>query len=266
MNINSIIIAVIIVGVTGLIFGVLLAVASIVFAVKTDEREELIIAELPGANCGACGYAGCSAFAAAVVGGEAPVNGCSVGKDKVAQKIARIMGVEAKKTEPVTARVMCVGDCAHAENKYEYSGIDNCAQAARLAGGAKTCPNGCLGLGTCAKACPFDAIKIENSIAVIDEEKCQACGICVAKCPKNIIKMVPKKNKVTIPCSNTEKGALANKYCTVSCIGCKICEKTCPVGAVKVEDNLASIDYSICTNCGLCAEKCPRKVIVNRGE
>lgn len=261
MSISVILYPVLIVGAIGLIFGCLLAFASIVFKVDTDEREELIVSELPGANCGACGYAGCSAYAAAIVNDGAPVNACSVGKDAVAEKIADIMGVSAEAVEPKVARVMCMGTHDVSIDKYEYHGISDCAAAARLAGGAKGCPNGCLGLGNCVSVCKFGAISIVNGVAVIDENKCTACGMCINKCPKHIIKFIPKKNKVWVPCSNNEKGAITKQYCSVGCLGCKMCEKVCPVGAVKVTDNFASIDFSLCINCGECAQKCPKNVI-----
>ncbi len=261
MSIGVILYPVLIVGTIGLIFGCLLAFASIVFKVMIDEREEKIAAELPGANCGACGYAGCAAYAQAVAQKIAPVNACVVGKDTVAEKIADIMGVKAEKVEPKYAKVMCMGTCDVSMNKYEYRGVSDCVAAAKLAGGAKTCPSGCLGLGSCVSVCKFDAISVVDGVAVIDEEKCTACGMCINKCPKHIIKFIPKKNKVWIPCSNNEKGAQTKQYCSVGCLGCKMCEKVCPVGAVKVTDNFASIDFSLCINCGECARKCPKNVI-----
>ncbi len=264
MNISDIVTAVVIVGATGLIFGCLLAFASIIFEIKSDERETKILDVLPGANCGACGYTGCSAYASAIVKENAPINACSVGRDAVAKKIGKIMGIKAEKVEPMTAKVMCGGDCSIAADKYEYEGIHDCLAASKLAGGPKECPNGCLGFGNCAIACPFDAISIENGVAVVNEEKCRACGICIKKCPKHIIKLVPKKNKYLVLCSNSEKGALTGKYCQAGCIGCKICEKVCLAGAIKVTDNLAHIDYDLCINCGECADKCPKKVIVKR--
>ena len=261
MNINNIINAVVIVGITGLFFGCVLAFASIVFNVKKDEREEEILKNLPGANCGACGYAGCSAYAAAIVNDNAPVNSCPVGKDAVANKIAEIMGVKSEAVEAKVAKVMCGGDCEKAKDKYIYHGNSDCISAARLGGGPKECTYGCLGLGTCVKECPFEAIEIVNGIAVVIEEKCQACGVCVSKCPKNIIQLVPALKKVYVNCSNKDKGALANKVCTSACIGCKICEKECPTNAITVQNNCAVIDYSLCTDCGLCAQKCPKKAI-----
>ncbi len=261
MNFSVILYPVLIVGTIGLVFGCLLAFASVVFSVKTDEREIEIISELPGANCGACGYAGCSSYAAAIVNDGAPVNACPVGKDAVAEKIAKIMGVEAEDVEEKAAKVMCMGSCDVAIYKYEYHGVSDCAAAAKLAGGAKSCPNGCLGLGSCVSVCEFGAISVVDGVAVIDDDKCVACGKCINKCPKHIIKFVPKKNKVWVPCSNNEKGVVTKQYCTVGCIGCKMCEKVCPVSSIKVTDNFASIDYSLCINCGECALKCPKKVI-----
>lgn len=258
---NQIVAAVAVVGITGLIFGCILALAAIVFAVKKDERIDEITEVLPGANCGACGFAGCSAYASAVVENGVPVNMCSVGKAPVAEKIGAIMGCDVGETVEMTACVLCGGDCEKAAEKYIYSGIDDCRAAEKLAGGAKECAYGCLGLGSCVKVCDFGAIKIENGIAVVDKEKCVGCGKCRDACPKHIIKLMPKTEKAAVLCSNKDKGAAVNKYCTVGCIGCKICEKNCEAEAVTVHDNLAEIDHEKCTACGICVEKCPKKVI-----
>ena len=258
---SGILLPVLIVGGCGLLFGCLLAFASVIFNVAKDDRIERIEEALPGANCGACGFAGCAAYAAAVVENDAPVSCCSVGKDPVARKIAQIMGKKAEKVEPRVARILCAGKCGIAEDKYEYSGISDCASAARLAGGAKVCPNGCLGLGSCVRACEFGAMYICDGVARVDESKCTACGMCLKACPKHIIELVPLDNKVWVPCSSVDKGADTNKYCRVGCIGCKICEKSCPTDAIKVEENHAVIDYDKCIGCGICADKCPKKLI-----
>ncbi len=258
---NEIISAVLVVGITGLIFGCILAIASVIFAVKKDERIDKIAEVLPGANCGACGMAGCSAYAAAIVESGAAINLCSVGKAAVAEKIAGIMGTEAGEVEEKVAKVLCQGTCENATDKYIYEGVADCRAAQRLAGGAKECAYGCLGLGTCVKACMFDAIKIENGIAVVDEEKCTGCGKCREACPKNVIELVPKSAKAVVLCKNKDKGAAVNKYCKTGCIACRICEKNCEFGAITVNDNCATIDYEKCTGCGVCAEKCPKKVI-----
>ncbi len=255
-----------VVGGLGLLFGLLLSFASVVFAVKKDERIEKITETLPGANCGACGFAGCAAYAEAVVKDGAPVNCCSVGKAPVAEKIGEIMGVDAGDVVEVTARVMCGGVLGKANKKYEYMGISDCVAASKLSGGAKECPYGCLGLGTCVSHCKFGAISVVDGVAIVDEDKCEACGMCLKSCPKGIIEFVPKTNKEWVLCKNHDRGALANKYCKVSCIGCKMCERICPTGAVTVTDNLAHIDYDKCVGCGQCAAKCPRKIIVIKGK
>ena len=204
MNIWNIITAVCVVGGIGLIFGLLLAFAAHIFAVKRDERAEKILSVLPGANCGSCGYAGCGAYAEAVVNGTASVNGCTVGKNAVAEQIADIMGVEAEEVTECVARVMCGGDCASVVYKFEYEGIKDCKAAAKFAGGAKKCESGCLGLGHCAHVCPFGAISVKDGVAIVDEKLCQACGKCINECPKNLIKLVPKNMRHWVLCSNPE--------------------------------------------------------------
>lgn len=264
MDISNIITAVCVVGGIGLLFGLLLALAAHIFAVKKDERAEKIQEVLPGANCGSCGYAGCSAYAEAVAKGDAPVNGCTVGKAAVAAQIAGIMGVEAGEVKEVVARVMCTGDRASVVYKFEYSGIEDCKAAMKFGGGAKGCQTGCVGLGRCAKACPFDAIHVIDGVAVVDDTMCQACGKCVRECPKNLIKLVPKNQRHWVVCSNPEMGKFVNQYCKNGCIGCHLCEKECKFDAIHVVDNHAIIDYDKCKNCGLCAKKCPRGVIVSK--
>ena len=261
---ESIISAVLVVGLIGLAFGLLLAFASVIFRVEVDERIDKITEILPGANCGACGYAGCSAYAKAVVEDDAPVNACSVGKGKVADEIAGIMGKSAGDVEPMTARVLCGGDCEQAKEKYEYYGVCDCSAANKLAGGAKACPSGCLGLGSCVSVCQFDAIHIENGIAVVDEEKCTGCGMCKKACPKKVIEIMPKNSKVYVKCNSHKTGKDVNAVCKVGCIACKICEKNCPLEAIAVTDNLAKIDYDKCKSCGVCIEKCPKKAIIKQ--
>lgn len=258
---NQIISAVLVVGITGLIFGCILALASVIFAVKKDERIDKITEILPGANCGACGMAGCSAYAAAIVNDGAAVNLCSVGKAPVAEKIGEIMGCAAGEVKEMTAKVMCAGTCENAKEKYTYMGIPDCKAASKLGGGAKACAYGCLGLGTCAAVCGFGAISVKDGVAVVDEEKCTGCGKCREACPKKVIELIPKKASVYALCNNKDKGAEVNKVCSVGCIACRICEKNCPVQAVSVTDNRAVVDYEKCIACGVCVEKCPKKVI-----
>ena len=257
----NILYAIIVLGVLGGVFGIVLAVASKVFAVDKDERLELIEASLPGANCGGCGYAGCSAYAQAIVENGAPTNACSAGGDSVAKKIANIMGVEQQNSEKKVALVRCSGGC-NANKKFEnYQGLHDCVAASKILGGNTQCSYACLGFGTCLSACKFEAISIINGVAIVNPEKCTGCMACSKVCPRNIIAPKPYGNNVYVPCHSIDKGADTRKYCTVGCIGCKICEKTCQFDAIHVENNLASIDYSKCTECGACIEKCPRKII-----
>lgn len=245
----------------GGIFALILAIASKVFAVKVDERIPKITECLPGANCGGCGYTGCAAYAEAIAKGDAAVNRCSAGGSEVSEKIAAIMGVTAGETLRYRAQVMCSGTNKFSSKKYVYEGAQDCVSAVRLGGGDKTCPNGCIGLGSCVSACKFNAIKVVDGVAVVDYRLCTGCGQCAAVCPKNTIRIIPFDSAHWVGCNSVDKGAQVRKYCEVGCIGCKMCEKVCEFGAITVKDNLASIDYSKCTDCGKCVEKCPRKII-----
>lgn len=258
---NNIVLAIIIVGAIGLLFGLLLAFAAIVFRVEVDERIEKIEELLPGANCGGCGYAGCSAYATAVVNDGAPVDACGAGGSRVAQQIGSIMGIAVGEKAALVAKVHCDGTCDKAKDKYEYHGIDDCLAASKFSGGQKACYSGCLGYGTCEKVCNFGAISIENGVARIDEDKCTACGMCVSACPKKLIELVPKDSKAFVMCNNHSTGKEVMAVCSAGCIACKICEKNCENGAISVLDNLAVIDYDKCTSCGVCKDKCPKKVI-----
>ncbi len=258
MSVTGIIIAAVIVGGTGLFIGVFLGVAGKKFAVEVDEREEAILGVLPGNNCGGCGYAGCSGLAAAIVKGEAEIGGCPV-----AEKIGTIMGIEAGAQARQVAFVKCAGTCDKAGKDYEYHGLNDCVMVNMMqAGGPKSCNYGCLGEGSCVKACPFDAIHIVNGVAVVDKEACKACSKCIAACPKKLIELVPYDQKHLVQCSSHDKGKDVMKACSVGCIGCKMCEKVCESDAIKVEGNVAHIDPEKCTNCGKCAEKCPKKIIM----
>lgn len=262
MNITGIVLAALVVGGTGLLIGVFLGVSGKKFAVETDEREEQVLEALPGNNCGGCGYAGCSGLASAIVKGEAPVDACPVGGASAADVIAQIMGVEAGGKERQTAFVKCAGTCDKATTEYLYDGIQDCAMANQMQdSGNKGCDYGCLGYGSCVKACPFGAIQIKDGIAVVDKEACKACGKCVSVCPKKLIELIPYRQETFVQCSSPEKGKALMDVCQVGCIGCRICEKNCEAGAIAVNHFLAHIDTDLCTNCGVCAQKCPRKII-----
>ncbi len=246
----------------GLFFGIVLAISSKVFEVKQDERITQIAEVLPGANCGGCGYAGCAALASAIVEGKAPVSACPVGGPDVAKNIAGIMGVDTGELVRYVAHVNCRGG-DNAKRKFSYDGVVDCLAATKVSGGPLDCSYGCLGYGSCVKGCPYEAIAIENGVAVIHASRCVACGRCVATCPRKLISIVSDKQDVFVSCSSRAKGGDLRKVCNIGCIGCMLCTKKCPTGAISVSSNLASIDYSKCTNCGECAVACPRKLIVN---
>ncbi len=261
MDIMSILFPVIVLGIMAVIFGLILGFAGIKFKVEQDERVSLVRECLPGANCGGCGFAGCDALAAAIVDGSAPVNGCPVGGAAVAAKVGEIMGVAAEAGAKKTAFVKCSGDCESAKDKYVYFGAQDCGLENALAGGAKACAFGCLGDGNCVKACAFDAIHVVNGVAVVDKDKCVACGACIKACPKALIELVPYDSKVRVACSSHDMPKPTKDNCAKGCMGCKLCEKNCPNEAVKVDNFLAKVDYDKCTQCGACTEKCPTKAI-----
>lgn len=245
-----------------LVFGLLLCIASVVMAVKTDEREELVAQTLPGANCGGCGYAGCADYARCIVHEDAPLNKCSACGQEVIDAIAEILGKESVKLEPQFAVPMCLGSSELAKNKYNYHGVSSCSAASNFVSGQKACTFGCLGYGDCVEACQFDAIKIIDGIARVDKNLCTGCGACAIKCPKHIIQMTPKTATMFVMCSSNANGKTVLSVCKTGCIACKKCTKVCPSSAITVENNLAKIDYSKCTNCGECATVCPQKCIV----
>ena len=261
MNMNEVLISVGIFAALGVLFGILLAMASKIFAVKVDERIPQVQEALPGANCGGCGFSGCASLAEAIVNGEAAPNACKACSPEGLARIGEVMGIEVAANEPMHAHVMCSGDCNTAVFKYRYEGAGDCIAAEKMGGGDKACPNGCIGLGTCVAACQFDAISVVNGVAVVDPKKCSGCGACANACPKHLIAVIPVSSKYCVECRSVEKGAIARQQCSVGCIACRICEKNCPVGAITVTDFVATIDQSKCTGCGICAQKCPRKVI-----
>ena len=267
----SIVIAIAVLGGLGLIFGLILAVASKVFYVETDPRLDKLNECLPGANCGGCGYAGCAAYAEAVLKGEAAIGACASGGNECAQAMAAIMGIKAEAVTRKVAMVRCSGSRAYdkdgnlvkgAKIKGEYEGFRDCLSASKVGGnGPLACKYGCLGFGTCVKACKFGAISIKGGVAVVDEDLCVGCMACAHACPRNVIVAVEPGRNTHIACASTAKGAVTTRGCTVGCIGCGLCKKICPEGAISVVDNLAVIDYSKCVDCGLCATVCPKKLI-----
>ena len=240
-----------------LVAGILLSVLSAVFAVAEDPLKKQIRACLPGINCGACGYKNCDDYATSLAQGGVKPNLCIPGAQKVADEIAQIIHVEAEPFKDLVAFVACNGHGDAAALKAKYEGVQTCRAASMLYGGDKSCRFGCLGLGDCAAACPADAICMADGIARVNTARCLGCGLCARTCPKGIISMLPQNITTVVMCNSKQKGADARKVCKNACIGCKKCEKACPHGAIVVTDNLAAIDYTKCTNCGVCVSECP---------
>lgn len=260
---KGILIAVGIVAGIGLLAGLLLAILSKIMAVPVDEKAQEIEEVLPGANCGSCGFSGCSGYAAALSSGKTKDTGlCNPGGSEVSAKIADIMGLAPASVKPMTAVVRCMGNNDNASKKMIYSGVDSCKMASQLFGGDKSCSYGCLGLGDCVKACPYGAIKICNGVAVISPDLCRACKKCVAVCPKQLIELMPKDEaKSCVLCRNHDKGAVTRKQCTVGCIGCMKCVKNCPEKAISMDNFVAVVDYDKCVGCGTCESVCPNGTI-----
>ncbi|MCL2045845.1 MAG: RnfABCDGE type electron transport complex subunit B [Oscillospiraceae bacterium] len=258
---NIMVLATTSVTVIGFLCAIMLAVASKVMSVETDERVVQVRQMLPGANCGACGFAGCDAYADAVVNDDAKTSLCIPGGNNVASEISAFMGVEADVIANQVAVVFCRGDSAAMASRMEYSGIKTCSAVKQLFGGQNSCVFGCLGFGDCAAACPEDAICIEDGLARIDRRKCIGCAICVATCPNKIISMDQNVATAAVLCKNTERGAVTRRKCSAGCIACTLCVRECPEDAITMENNRAVVDQTKCTSCGKCYEVCVPKCI-----
>lgn len=250
-------------GALGLIFGLLLGVTGRVFAVPENKQLTEVRQALPGANCGGCGYPGCDGFAAAVVEGKAPVNGCPVGGAPVAKKVAEIMGVEAGSSQKKVATVICRGGTNFCLPKYEYQGVQDCIAASMVSDGTKSCHYACLGLGTCATVCQFGAISIDERFRLVqvDRDLCTGCGRCVEICPKHVLSLQPIEQPVRLLCHANEKGRVITDNCKAGCFSCGKCVEACHFGAIEMVNNLPVIDMEKCVGCMMCAEACPTDAI-----
>lgn len=268
---NVILVAVIALGVLGLVLAAVLFLIAKKFAVEEDPRIAQVAEVLPQANCGGCGFPGCSGFAEACVkaAGTGSLEGklCPVGGQEVMEKVAGILGLTAEAGEQKVAVVRCNGTCANRPRTVQYDGVRSCRIAHNTAGGETGCFYGCLGCGDCVAACTFGAIHMnpETGLPEVDETKCTACGACTKACPRNIIELRPmgkKGRRMVVRCVNKEKGPVAKKACAAACIGCGKCMKTCEFEAITLENNLAYIDPAKCRLCRKCEEACPQGSIV----
>ncbi|MFC1607620.1 RnfABCDGE type electron transport complex subunit B [Candidatus Latescibacterota bacterium] len=242
----------------GFILGAVLAFASKQFAVETDPRVEAILDELPGANCGGCGYAGCAAYAEAVVLKGIDTTLCAPGGQDVVHKIAELLGLEKVESVRKIAYLHCAGSKDKAQDKFIYDGIRDCRKAMALGGGQKACSYGCMGYGSCVNVCKFDALHMsEDGLPFVDSEKCTGCGACVRECPKNLFDLQPDSTKIYLACSSHDKGKVVKGSCSVGCIGCGICVKVTDSDAIEMKDNLPEIDYESSINLVLARYKCP---------
>ena len=258
----EIVIAILVLGILGLLFGLGLAVASKKFCVVTDPHLEKILSCLPGANCGACGVPGCMAFAQTLIKGKSSLDSCRVIEEGARHQVAQILGIKLE-TQVKQIAVLHCGGGNKVKDRFQYNGLEDCIAANLLLRGQKGCVYGCLSFATCEKVCPFEAITMsEEGLPVIDIEKCRACGKCVAACPKGLFSLIPVTGKVVVACSSHNLGRATRLVCPVGCIACRKCEQVCPTDAIKVIDNLAVIDYNKCTSCGECVKACPTKCII----
>jgi len=251
----------------GVVFGIFLGLAAKRFAVKVDPRIEKISGLLPGANCGACGQAGCQAFAEFINSSKGSIDSCVAIEEKAAYEIAAILGVEAAKKVAKVAAVHCRGGKKEAKIKSSYNGLHDCRASILIGNSPKACDYGCIGFGDCVRACPFEAISIDkNDLPVIDINTCTGCGKCVNACPRKMISLVPKETSIYLGCSSQDRGKVVKEVCTVGCIGCTICAKPAitPSGVIQMKGSLPSIDYEKGEDISAAQAKCPTHSYVTR--
>ncbi len=254
--------AIIFMALTGMSLGLIIALANKFLAVEVDPRIEEVDEMLPAANCGGCGYAGCAAFAKAIVNDGVDPAKCPVCSEEEATAIAKFMGITLDFDDPHVAVVKCCGDNVHSPERAIYNGVADCNSAILVAGATKSCQHGCLGMASCARVCPFNAIEIdeERLIAIVHPELCVGCGKCIDTCPRKLIEMVPKKAPIHILCNSPEKAPVQRKGCAKGCIGCRKCAKLAPEN-ISMDGFLAKVDYKNFPENPELIDVCPVKCI-----
>ena len=236
----------------GLTASLMLAAASRFFYVKEDPRVEAVVEALPGANCGGCGFAGCEGYATAVVNDPAvPANKCCAGGAETNIAVGELTGKTVAESEPLYSVRRCDKIAGNVEPRYEYQGMPSCAAASLLRGGTDVCRYSCLSFGDCAQACPFDAIRVSQGLAHVNKNKCTGCGICVAVCPRGVLELAPKRNRIAVYCNTRDKLRAVTDVCSIGCIKCGKCVKNCPAKALRMEDSRIVVDHSLCLSYGI---------------
>ena len=253
-----------ILGGVGMTFGGLIALANARMRVEEDPRLDDLSDLLPGANCGACGFAGCRAFAEATLGGTVAPAGCSVMGEFELDDFADYLGVDAGEADKKVARLLCAGGSDVALRKADYVGIDSCAAAVAVGGGGKACTWGCVGLSDCAVACDFEAIIMSPfGLPVVDLDPCTACGDCVDACPLDLFTILPADHHLLVQCKNLLEGDAAESVCSVACNACKRCVQDAEAGLISMVSGLAVVDYErVDLENPKAVERCPTGAIV----
>ena len=248
----------------GLSLALVLSLAAHAFHLQEDPRVESIVDILPGANCGGCGFAGCSDYAQAIVQRKAASTLCIGTETEDTQTINALVGLCEEPEERKVARIFCQGDMNKAHKRFAYAGAKDCRAAIMATGGDTACEYGCIGLGSCVRACPYLAMRMgPTGLPEVNTSVCTGCGKCMQVCPRNILRLLPRSQPTANLCSSPDKGKGVSQACTIGCIACGICIKECPHRAITMVDNLARIDPHTCAGTKTCVDKCPTGAMVD---